>query len=164
MKHIYLVRHAKSDWSNSSLSDYDRPLNHRGLKDAPFMANLLKNRVESIDMIISSPANRAITTAKYFAKEFGEKTKKILSNEELYLPDYHTIVSVLKNLDDKIKHVMIVTHNPAITEAANYLTGRGIDNIPTCGIAGLIFESDHWSKIDKKKCELDFFDFPKKYI
>jgi len=84
MKDLYLIRHAKSDWENISQTDFDRPLNKRGLKNAPFMAEILSKKLKSIDEIISSPAKRAISTAVFFAEEFNVDKKKIAQDERIY--------------------------------------------------------------------------------
>ena len=84
MKTIYFIRHAKSSWADMSLRDIQRPLNARGLRDAPFMAKMLKGRGVQLDAIVSSPANRAFTTATYFAEAFGLKSADIIVKQDIY--------------------------------------------------------------------------------
>lgn len=146
------------------MDDFERSLNKRGLRDAPLMAELLKEKIKSADILISSPANRALSTALFFADVFGFKKKEIVQDENLYLPDYNSIVEIIRQVDISINKILLFTHNPAITDAANFLSGRYIDNIPTCGIVGLKLLTNSWKEIDKKKCELEFFEFPKKYL
>jgi phosphohistidine phosphatase len=164
MKNLFLIRHAKSDWSNSDLDDFDRPLNKRGLRDAPFMAKLLKSKIDKVDAIYSSPANRALSTANFFAESFGIDTENIIQDSNLYLSSYEILIKCIKDFEDSYQDVIMVTHNPGITDLSNYLSNVYIDNIPTTGIVALKFSEDSWKKIGKKKCKLVFFEYPKKYI
>ena len=164
MKSLYLVRHAKSDWSDHGIEDYDRPLNERGLRDAPFMAKLLKEKISSVDLIISSPAKRAFSTASYFADSFEIGSKNIIKDEKLYLSGYQSALKIIQKIKNMNNNVIIFFHNPDITELASLLSGRYIDNVPTCGIVGLKLLVEKWSEINIKKCELELFEVPKKYF
>jgi len=164
MKNLFLVRHAKSDWSNSELDDFDRPLNKRGIKDAPFMAKLLKSKIKKIDAIYSSPANRALSTANYFAESFGISLDDIIQDSNLYLSSYEILIKCIKDFENTYNDVIMVSHNPGITDLSNYLSNVYIDNIPTSGIVALKFSEDSWEKIGKKKCKFVFFEYPKKYV
>ena len=160
MKKLFLIRHAKSSWKDKSLADWQRPLNKRGKKDAPKMGKRLAERGAKIDLIVSSPAKRAMSTAKKLAKELGYK-KKIVQNENLYNATEWQMLEVIHSFDFQLERVMLVTHNPGLTDFVNQISGRRVENIPTCGIVELAFEVESWRDIGKVK-PVDFtFDYPK---
>ncbi len=161
MKQVLLIRHAKSDWSEPGLADYDRPLNNRGKRDAPAMAHKLLDRNIKIDAFISSPAKRAAKTARIIASEFGKKKDKIIFREELYLPDPSVFFDVIAELDDNYDSIALFSHNNGITDFANLLTDTRVDNIPTCGIFSLKADCDSWKEFRKAKKEFWFFDYPR---
>ncbi|SMP86242.1 phosphohistidine phosphatase [Epsilonproteobacteria bacterium SCGC AD-308-O04] len=161
MKKLYIIRHAKSSWKDTSLGDYDRPLNKRGKKDAPFMAKVLKEKNISPDAIISSPAKRAKTTAQIFAKEINF-TKPVVYNKNIYEADGAELKHVITLLKDKVKTVFIFGHNPGLNMLVeNFLEFD--ENIPTCGIVELEFDCKKWSEISSKNVKLISFDYPKKH-
>ncbi len=163
MKTLYLIRHAKSDWSDESLSDYERPLNKRGSKNAPFMGSKLADQGIHPDLILSSPALRAKTTAIAFAKALSYPTDSIRYDHALYASDVETILSIIRDVPPSIDTLFIFGHNPEITECVNYLTNGNIENIPTCGAVAMRLREDDWRSIGKNSAELSGFDFPKKY-
>ncbi|MDP3464722.1 MAG: histidine phosphatase family protein [Sulfuricurvum sp.] len=163
MKTLYIIRHAKSDWDDLSLSDFERPLNKRGEKNALFMGELLTHNNVHPDLIVSSPAVRAKTTAKEIAKKVNYDTKKIVYAEGLYLADVDTIEGVLKKVSSSKKTVFIVGHNPGLTLFAEYISGYDIDNIPTCGIFCVKLKNDDWKSIGRGMAEFVSFDYPKKH-
>ena len=151
MKTLYLVRHAKSSWENPDLSDFDRPLNNRGKKDAPRMGKRLKERRVTPDIMLSSPAERALVTCKEIATILGFPQGKIKTDKRLYHADADQILKVLKELKDSPRDdgevVMIFGHNPGFTEFANSLLNETIMNIPTCGVVHAELNIDHWKDI-----------------
>jgi|SRR4030095_367870 len=163
MKTLYLVRHAKSSWDEVDLSDHERPLAKRGKHDAPMMGKILAEREEKPDFIISSPAKRAYSTAKRMAKEFDYSTEKIHIDESLYMGDTDDFYKVIQSTSDEFNRIMLFSHNPEITYFANSAASANIDNIPTCGVVRVDFETNSWKEIKNKKGKLVFFDYPKKY-
>ena len=161
MKQLILIRHAKSSWSDYSIPDFDRPLNERGKKDAPVMAERLLKREIKIDAFISSPAKRAKKTAEAFAKTYGIKKEKIKFIDELYLATPNVFSAVISAIDDKYDSIAVFSHNNGITDFANQLTETRIDEIPTCGIFAIKLRSKHWSEFDTAEKEFLFFDSPK---
>ncbi|HEX7844196.1 MAG TPA: histidine phosphatase family protein [Chitinophagaceae bacterium] len=161
MKTLLLVRHAKSDWDDPSLSDFDRPLNERGKRDAPVMAHRLLDKKIKIDAFISSPAKRAKRTATVFAKEFKREKEDIILVNELYLAAEQTFFDVVSKADDKFESIAVFSHNPGITDFANMLTDARIDNIPTCGIFAVTIDCKKWSDFRHSSKEFWFFDYPK---
>ena len=165
MKNLLLIRHAKSSWKDDNLPDIERPLNKRGLRDAPFMGKLLKTKHDiKPEMAVSSNAVRAAETAKVFCKETGMPKEKLFFTEELYLADAGEMLKVINAVDDSVSSVMIFGHNPGITNLANILSGEFIENIPTAGTVGLNYTEGSWSILKKGSCTLSFFEYPKKYL
>ena len=161
MKHLLLVRHAKSSWDNFSVKDFDRPLNERGKKDAPVMAKRLLKRDIMIDAFISSPAKRARKTAEAFVKEYKGNKEHIIFLDELYLASPSAFEEVIKNVNDRYNSIAIFSHNEGITQFANSLTDTKTDNIPTSGIFGVKIKSRQWINFATAKKEFWFFDYPK---
>ena len=162
MKELILIRHAKSSWSNPLLEDFERPLNKRGAKNAPFMAKILKQKEVNPDLIISSPSKRTKDTLYFFIKEFDYKGE-IIFEESIYEAPYINILKVIKNIDDKHKTIFLFGHNPGLNDLADFLLGRFEDNIPTCGVLKINFDTNYWKNISKDNSKLIFFNFPKKY-
>lgn len=161
MKNLILIRHAKSDWGNPGLDDFDRPLNERGKKDAPVMAERLRDKKIKIDAFIASPAKRAAKTAKIFAEAFGCKKDDILFKKELYLAAPSAFYSVIEKTDDAVDSIAIFSHNNGITDFANMIADVRIDNIPTCGVFAIKADCKHWADFSAAKKEFWFFDYPK---
>ena len=160
MRKLILLRHAKSSWKDASLDDFDRPLNRRGKKDAPIMAHKLAMRKIKIDLTISSPANRTNETAKIFANILGCESE-IIFNDKLYEASYKAILNVINLIDDKYQNVLLVCHNPGITNLVNYISDYFIENISTSGIVGLSTNSS-WKNINENGCSFLFYDYPKR--
>ena len=162
MKTVILVRHAKSSWSDASVTDFDRTLNGRGKKDAPVMARRLKEKGFSIDAFISSPAKRALTTAEIFAEEFEIKKKRILTVEALYHASPAVFFELIGKLDDDTGTVVIFSHNPGITDFVNRLTDTRIDEMPTCAIFAAKADCKKWSDFEASEKTRVYFDYPKR--
>ena len=161
MKELLLIRHAKSDWDDPSLSDFDRPLNKRGKSDAPVMAHRLLDKKIKIDAFISSPAKRAKKTASIFAKEYKMDKKDILLAEKLYAAEANVFFEVIRNTNDKFDSIALFSHNPGLTDFANLLSDVRIDNIPTCGVFAVKADAKHWADFKDAKKDFWFFDYPK---
>ncbi|HEX3025062.1 MAG TPA: histidine phosphatase family protein, partial [Chitinophagaceae bacterium] len=153
MKQLLIIRHAKSSWDYSILNDFDRPLNERGHHDAMMMATRLIEKKIKIDAFISSPANRALTTATYFAEAFGEKEKNIIKVAELYHAPADVFYDVISKANDVFNSIAIFSHNPGITEFVNELTSRELLNMPTCGIFAVKANVSYWKLFPAAKKE-----------
>ena len=160
-KALILVRHAKSSWTDTSLADLDRPLNSRGQRDAPRMGLHLARRGVRPQLMVSSPALRALTTAQIIAAEIGLRPADITVDERVYTSDAAALTGVIQGLDDRFDRVMIVGHNPTLTDLVNRLAGATIQNIPTCGVVALRVAVDRWSALPGARIELLWFDVPK---
>lgn len=147
MKTLLLLRHAKSSRKFPDLSDHDRPLNHQGKRDAPRMGRLLKEKELVPDLVISSTAIRAKDTA--IAKHSGYKGKMFMF-ESLYAAEPAAYLTVLRDLADNYRQVLVVGHNPGVEELIEILTGE-IHIIPTCTLARIEFDIEKWSAILRER-------------
>ena len=163
MKRLYLIRHAKSSWKDPDLADFERPLNRRGKKDAPYMGKRLKKYEVTPDLIISSPAKRALKSATIIANEIDFPTNKIITDMSIYQADVPNLTDLIQNIDDSNNQVMLVGHNPDLTSLANYLSNYTISNIPTSGIFCIDFDISSWKNVAARKGIFIFFDYPKKH-
>ncbi|GAB4137608.1 MAG: phosphohistidine phosphatase SixA [Bacteroidia bacterium] len=162
MKKLWLVRHAKSSWSNLSLPDIDRPLNERGYRDAHEMPDrVFKNKEPGIpELLISSSAIRALSTALIFARKFGYNEAGIRIEPELYETSVASYLNIVRHVPEHLESVMLFGHNPIMTDFLNLLTNAGIENIPTTGVACISWNGS-WSAIGEG-CSLVLYEFPKK--
>jgi len=158
-KQLLLVRHGKSDWGNLDLKDFDRPLNKRGKENAPEMAERLVQRGFKFDLIVSSPAKRAKSTAKFFAEAY--QVDDIQYEESIYEANTTALLKVINGLDDSADTVIMFGHNPGFTDLANELSDADIYNIPTAGMVLMSFPFDSWKMVSRGTGELVFFDYPK---
>ena len=163
MKTLFLIRHAKSSWDDTALPDRDRPLDDRGERDVAMMGKRLVERNVKADLIMSSPAKRALATAVVIAKMLAYKRKDIVVNHRLYAGQMDDLLDVIQELDHKLKRVMLVGHNPELTELAHYLSSE-ITHMPTCAIAEFTFYAKSWSAIGKAKPDQVTLDYPKKSL
>ena len=163
MKNLFLTRHAKSSWGNPGLADIDRPLNERGKKAAPFMGKLIVDKGEKPDLLISSPANRALSTAKAFGGAMGLVENDIIIDRTIYGAGAQQLLELVQDQDDLYKSIMLFGHNPTFTSFVNLLTGNNIMNVVTCGVIRIDFEFSSWTNIDFGSGRLVYYEYPKKY-
>jgi phosphohistidine phosphatase len=161
LKTLFIIRHAKSN-QNFLGSDFERPLNDRGLTDAPTMAKRLLDKKIKIDAFIASPALRAKTTATLFAKEYSVLNDEIILVDALYHAPKEVFYAVINALPNELNSVAIFSHNPGITYFVDELIDNvTIDNMPTCGVFAVQINCKTWSEFKQAKKELLFFDYPK---
>jgi phosphohistidine phosphatase len=161
MKSLLLIRHAKSSWESPSIGDFDRPLNDRGLRDAPAMAKRLRERRIKIDAFVSSTAVRALTTARFFAAAYEVDEKDIVQVPTLYHAGPETFETVIAGFKNKWQTVALFSHNPGITVVVNQLELARIDNMPTCGIFGVHALTEKWGDFALAEKKFWLFDYPK---
>lgn len=162
MKELFVIRHAKSSWADAGLSDHDRPLNNRGIGDAPLMGSILRAKEYTPDLIISSTANRAQSTAKIIARELA--CEAMLTYESaIYEASHMSLLQLVNKLDDQYNRVYLVGHNPGFTYLAEKLTDVYFGNIPTCGIVGIRFAFENWKLVSAGTGENFYYDFPKNH-
>ncbi|MBS0455083.1 MAG: histidine phosphatase family protein [Proteobacteria bacterium] len=161
MKALLLVRHAKSGRDDPSLPDRERPLNDRGRQDAPAMGRRLKKRGVKPDLIASSPALRALTTAQLLADEIGYQREDIIVDERLYASSSDTLLAIICAIGDHVDSVMLFGHNPEFTDLAHRLSSEVMD-MPTCAVAEFLFEAEAWADVGKVGPAKVKLDAPKK--
>jgi phosphohistidine phosphatase len=161
-KVLHLVRHAKSSWDYDGIADIDRTLKSKGIQHAYEISRKLKMSDEVPDRLISSPANRALHTAVIFARNFGFSLKDLQINNLLYESSADEILEFIKSVPDNSKSLMIFGHNPDMTDLVNYFVKSPVEDIPTSGVAKLIFKCQSWKEISRENLEREFFYFPSK--
>ena len=157
MKTLFLIRHAKSDWTNPELKDIERFLNERGYNNANMMAAKFNYKP---DLVISSPAIRAMSTALIFARNLNYKANNISIKEELYESSMNEYLKVIQTIENTYNNVLLFAHNPTISDVAQHLTQALPIEMPTCAIVGIYFDVTDWK--NAKNGELFLFDYPKK--
>jgi phosphohistidine phosphatase len=162
MKTLTIVRHAKSSWNNPKLSDRERPLNKRGERDAPTMGQRLGDAGVRPSLIASSPAVRAWTTARVIATQMSYPVEFLMRENNLYLASLHNLLDIVAEQDEGFQSLLIVAHNPGLTDLANFLCPGLTDNLPTAGVVSLNIDQDHWKLHDQPQTELVLHDYPKK--
>jgi len=162
MKILSIVRHAKSSWKDGSLSDRKRPLNKRGERDAPVMGKRISDHGIRPSLIVTSPATRARTTAKIIAGELNYPTEFLQREDHLYLASLDEILDVIVAQDDSFNSLMVVGHNPGLTDLVNFLQPGLTNNLPTAGVVSVQIDQDNWNLFERPKTELLVHDWPKK--
>ena len=163
VKDVCFVRHAKSNWDHPGLDDFDRPLDTRGLRDAPMMARKMRELHLFPDYIITSGAIRARSTAEFFKKEFNLSPDQFVVNNDLYEASTETVFEVLRSAPDQARFVYVFAHNPTLTWVANSLSGVHIDNVPTCGVIHAQAIINSWKKFKPEHAGFIGFHYPKQY-
>lgn len=161
-KTLFIVRHAKSSWDLENISDIDRPLKLRGIRDAYEMARRVKIERQIPDMLISSQAIRALHTADIFVRVFEINYDNLKIDERLYGTGVGVIRKIISEQPASIKRLMIFGHNPDFSELATVLTGEHYFEVPTCGIVKLEFDAADWASISHENMKKMSFDYPKK--
>lgn len=162
MKILTIVRHAKSSWSDTTLGDRKRPLNKRGRHDAPVMGRRIADHGIRPSLIISSPAERAWTTAKTIAAELSYPLEFLQREDSLYLASLDDFLDTLVAQDGEFNSIMLVGHNPGMTDFANFLSPGLTNNLPTAGVVSVEIDQDHWNLYERPKTRLLVHDYPKK--
>jgi phosphohistidine phosphatase len=164
MKRIIIIRHSKTEQIYEGISDFDRKLMKRGIHDAKKISNLLKEKQCLPGLMITSPAQRAVQTARIFADSFDYPEDKIQIEDFIYgYYTTHEFIKMIHRIDDLVQTVIIVGHNPNFTAMVSRLAKITLSHLPTTGVAGIDFEVDRWKEIEVEKGKLVFFEYPKKY-
>ncbi len=164
MKIVFLVRHAKSSWKDPSLPDRDRPLKKRGARDLELLRPALTAQEHRPERVFSSDARRAADTATTLAGFYGLKKSRVTFSHELYAASPGEILDFIRNRDAKLRSIMVVGHNPGISEAADLL---GVEPpeawLPTSAVVCFGFAADRWARLRENTGDLEFYEYPKKY-
>ncbi len=161
MKYLFLLRHAKSSW-DYTVADWNRPLSERGIMDAELISQLLKKQKQHPELIVTSNAARAIHTASIFHKALNLPATSLLIAPELYMCSMRQFKKIIHQLPEDKDAIMLVSHNPLLTQFFNQVVDHGVDNIPTSGLAIMKFDIDTWSQVGNS-ADLLHFEYPKKY-
>lgn len=162
MKIVYLVRHAKSDWTKANERDFDRGLNNRGLNQIPVIAGALKGDIDWCDQLYSSTAKRAALTAQGIY-EIAPSSNPIQYSDHLYLPSTTTLLKWVNQAPDTFRSMGIICHNPGITDFAEYLSGVPIGNMPTCSVIKITFPTHSWTEISRDTGQMASFIYPAQF-
>ncbi|MCB9171067.1 MAG: histidine phosphatase family protein [Flavobacteriales bacterium] len=163
MRTLYLTRHAKSSWDDPHGTDHERPLNRRGERDAPFMAERFRSRSEPLDLLVSSTALRALSTARTFAGTLGIPTTEIVERPEIYLADHRTLLRLLNSLPDAAHRIMLFGHDPGLNDLVNHLAEENVAHMPTCCTARLDLDVERWEEVGMGAGRIAWIDFPKRH-
>ena len=158
---LLLVRHAKSSWSNTSLTDFDRPLNKRGVLNAPLMGQRIREYGLHLDAIITSTAERAQETSKLIAKEMAYEIEDIDLESDLYHASREVFINILSKQQNR--NIAMVGHNPGIQDFSYWLSSEPTVNFPTCGVIHISFSLDNWTEISKNSGKAMRFEYPKMF-
>ena len=160
-KTLAIMRHGKSSWDYGDISDFDRPLKESGISNTQAIAQKIKGRGIKPDMIVSSPANRALHTALITARELLYPLENVVINPVLYGESEDEVLNMIKHTNDRYHHLFIFGHNPVFTDLSNLFLKQQIDNLPTSGVVILNFETEQWMGISGKVLKSEFLLFPK---
>jgi len=163
MKTLYLMRHAKSSWKHAELNDLDRPLLEKGLKRTRLIINYLKANNRKIELIISSHAVRALETARIIAHAFSVDEENLRVEKAVYMADPDSLMDQFYDLPSAVSEVMLVGHNPSVTNFANTFLDEKIDYLPTSGVVAISFETDKWEELPLVRFKTEFTVFPKMF-
>ena len=161
MRNILFIRHAKSSWEDLRLKDWERPLNSRGKKDAPKMADFMLEKVSGLDRIYPSIARRTQQTGRYFQQTFQVPEEYFIPVQSLYLEGMEMYLQQLWGLEEEVNNVALIGHNPTITHIANSVQPGLTDNVPTCGVIWVETDIDDWSDFDFQRVQLRGYYYPK---
>ncbi len=161
-KTLYIVRHGKSAWDYENISDIDRPLKLRGIRNVYEMARRLKIDCKVPEVFISSPANRAFHTASIFINVYELSYSKLQVDKRLYGGGIDEIFNLIHSQPSSVSKLMIFGHNPDFSELTRTFAKKPFIELPTCGIAIFDFQCSDWKQIGKSNMKNEYYDFPKK--
>ncbi len=163
MRVLTLIRHAKSSWNQAKLSDFERPLNERGLRDAPRMAARVLELLGRPDRIVTSPAVRALTTAQCFAGVLELGAHNLQTSARIYDASVSTLFKQVRDLDDADRHVMMFGHNPGFSQLAQQLAPCPFDDMPTCAVVQIVLAANSWGDVDHGCGRVLHYLYPKQF-
>ncbi len=161
MKTLYIVRHAKSSWEQPSIGDHERPVLEKGVKRTKMVAKFLIEKKTRPDLIVSSDARRAYQTAVILAKKLGYPTEKISLSKMMYHAASQDVADIFYEIPENVNSLMLVGHNPTMTDFANQFLIEKTDWLPTSGVVSVSFDAAEWNKIFEVKPVVNFVVYPK---
>jgi len=164
LKTLILMRHAKSSWNSEASTDFERPLNKRGMRDAPEMANRLAQRGPMPDSIVSSTATRALVTTRLIMSELSLGSRLLETTDSIYEAPVKALLDAIGNLPKQSEVAMLVGHNPGMSSTGNYLCKEAALQMPTCAMACLELDVDNWADVYRDCATLRWYDYPKNQL
>jgi phosphohistidine phosphatase len=158
MKNLIIIRHAKSSWEHQ-VTDFERPLKRRGIKDARMISNHVKNKIFIPDLILCSDSKRTRSTAQIFIENLDFQDAELQFCHDLYAFSVGSLIENIKICNDSVNNLMLFGHNHAITDFTNTFGSTHFENVPTCGLIHIRFNIDSWKNLNKG--ETIFSVFPK---
>jgi len=158
MKKLYIVRHAKASWDSATVSDFDRELTDAGKQQAFHIGLKLKKSELHPDLLITSPAERAVTTAELIAHEIEYPFNRIQTTDTIYSGDAHAILEMIQSFDDKLQLVMLIGHNPVLCQLCHYIAPSQHNDLPPATIYAVEFDVDSWKDVNKEKGKCFLFE------
>lgn len=162
MKRLIIVRHAKAVKSGGHGKDFDRALSERGLDDAVGMGRRLARRGAHPDAVVSSPAARALETARALCRELDFPWNEIRTAQQAYLAELETLLGLVHGLDERAETALLVGHNPGCTELAQTLARDFAQELPTCAVVVLELPADTWAGVRRSSGGLGWYEYPAK--
>jgi phosphohistidine phosphatase len=159
MKTLYLLRHAKSDWNEPGLRDFDRPLNGRGREAAPLVGRFIRKKKLRVDLLLCSPAARARQTAALVSQSAG-LSAELLYDERIYEADVARLLEVVARAAESAEALMLVGHNPGMEGLLAFLTGEG-RQMPTAALACVALDVEKWGEARERAGRLEWLVRPK---
>ncbi len=159
MKTLIFIRHSKSSWKNANLSDHERPLNKRGNNDARLISDFLSNIINTVDILHCSSSERTRETADYFIKKIN--FSNCIYDDDLYHISSDNLLKIIRDYNNDIDSLMMIAHNPGLTNFVNLMTDLELWNLPTTGMVAINFNVDSWEMIDKTNGNVFCKKFPK---
>ncbi|SFX01684.1 SixA phosphatase family protein [Marinospirillum alkaliphilum] len=161
MKYLTLIRHAKSSWKEAGLCDFDRPLNKRGQRDLPGLAERASHHLPRPDRLLFSPALRTSLTREPLVRAWQLQDDQCLAAPQAYEATAETLLQLLQDTPDAINHLVLVGHNPGLSDLTALISGQPMDYFPTSAFAHLSLDLEHWSTLTAGCGKLLQFDYPK---
>jgi phosphohistidine phosphatase len=161
MKQLTLIRHAKSSWDHPHLSDFERPLNRRGQRDLPLMAERVRAMGLVPQRLLYSGSLRTSITARELARSLELSDTACFAIPEMYEACHETLLNLLQGQPDSLTSIMLVGHNPGLADLGHYLSGERFDHFPTAAVAHLMLNVLSWSELAENCGSLQLFDYPK---
>lgn len=163
MKTLIIMRHAKSSWADAGMSDHQRPLNGRGRRSSAIMAQRMEFHKNLPDLMLSSDSQRTRETMALLQENEAFKNIEVQFHNELYLASERSLISSIKNWNQGVDTLLILAHNPGVTELVNSISNARLDNLPTAGIACISFDIEDWEDLENKTGKLLWLEFPRMF-
>lgn len=161
MKQLIITRHAKSSWNNDTLSDFQRPLNKRGTRDAPMMAERLTTRGPKPQLVVSSTAVRALQTTELIMPVLAIDNTTLLTTDSIYEAPLAALEKAISTLPDNVSVAMLVGHNPGVSSLGNHLCSQANLQMPTCAMACFKLDIEKWHDTYRDCATMLWYDYPK---